>query len=136
VNLTQAVDTTLSSLRSQVSDYRGSGLVDLTTGMLLAADCAEETPDEVLDVIAAAVAEMLQGRAVTLLLDAWARHGVEASPSLRFREVVLTGEDHVTVVVRSRMNPDLVTVVICRRGINLGMLLAQVRQVVRRFDEE
>jgi predicted regulator of Ras-like GTPase activity (Roadblock/LC7/MglB family) len=136
VTLTQTVDSTLSAFRSEVSDYRGSGLVDLSTGMLLDADCADEAPGEVLDMLAAAVTELFRGRAVGRLLDTWSRHGVDAAPQLGFHEVVLTGTDHVTVLLRSRMRPDLVAVVVCRSGVNLGMLLAQARQVVRGLDAE
>lgn len=134
MNLTQAVDSTLSAFRSEVSDYRGSGLVDLSTGMLLDADCAEDVAGEVLDVLAAAVTELFRGRAVNRLLDTWSHHGVDASAQLGFGEVILRGAAHVTVLLRSRASPELVAAVVCTSEVNLGMLLAQARQVVRGLD--
>lgn len=58
MNLTHIVNTALKSFRQDVPDYVASGIVDLSTGMLLAIDTVDHHPREILDVVAAATADL------------------------------------------------------------------------------
>ena len=133
MNLTQIVETTLKSFRQDVPEYVGSGVIDLTTGMLLGFDTIDEQPREILDVMGAAVADLFGGRTVHQIESMWRRrYGIEdARPSMQ--EVLIRSGGLVMLFLRSP-HDDIVTAVACRRDVNIGMLLAQARHVMSEFD--
>jgi hypothetical protein len=71
VNRTQVINNTLNEFRQNVPDYVGSGFVDMSTGMLLAVDTVDNHPREILDVLAAATADLFQGKNVTKIEALW-----------------------------------------------------------------
>ena len=135
MNLATMVDTTLTSFRQDVPDYVGSALIDMSTGMLLDSDTIDDRPRELLDVLAAAATERFQGRTATQVEGLWHERRAEDDPEHLFREIIINSDDFVHVFLRSRTAPDFVAAVVCRSAVNLGMLLAQARQVMRTLDE-
>jgi hypothetical protein len=130
MTLTQAVHSTVQSFRRDVPEYVASGVVDLTTGMLLAADTVDAHPQEVLDVLAAATVDLLQSRSVIQIEEMWRdRRGVVPGPDDRhyFQEVLVQSENLVHLFLRSPENDDLVGVVICRKPVNVGLLFTMAR---------
>src|SRR5689334_22673241 len=121
MNLTQAVDSTVKAFRRDVPEYVASGVVDMTTGMLLAADTVDAHPQEMLDVLAAATVDLLQSRSVVQIEDMWrARRNDPAAPGEHyFQEVLVQSQNLVHLFLRSPENEDLVGVVICRRPVNI-----------------
>lgn len=134
MNLTQLVDTTLKSFRQDVPEYVGSGVVDLTTGMLLGADTVDDQPAEILDVMAAATADLFAGRTVGQIETLWRRHTGSSDDRHAMQEVLIHTPTLVLLFLRSAQSDDIVTAVAARRGVNVGMLLAQARQVMREVD--
>jgi len=130
MNLTQAVHSTVESFRRDVPDYVASGVVDMSTGMLLAADTVDDHPEEILDVLAAATVDLLQGRTVVQVEDMWReRRGAAAAGDRHyFQEVLVQSDNLVHLFMRSPANQDLVGVVVCRRPVNVGMLFTMARQ--------
>lgn len=136
MNLAQVVDTTLKSFRHAVPEYVASGIVDMSTGMLLDADTMDEHPHEIFDVLAAATAELFRGRTVTQIEQLWRdRRGLEHDAQHHyFQEILANSDNLVHLFVRSRQSPDIVAVVVCRHEVSLGMLFAQARRVMRELD--
>ncbi|GAA1834530.1 hypothetical protein GCM10009836_11000 [Pseudonocardia ailaonensis] len=135
MNLTQVVDTALKSFRHEIPEYVASGIVDMSTGMLLDADTVDEHPREILDVLAAATADLFQGRTVTQVEHMWReRRGLEPGAHHYFQEILVNSDSLIHLFLRSRHSPDIVAAVVCRLEANLGMLLAQARQVMRELD--
>jgi hypothetical protein len=129
----QLVSDTVRQFRREVPDCIASGLVDMSTGMLLAVDTLDEHPGEVLDLLAAATFDLFQGRNVVMIEDIFkARHGVQDDRH-HFQEILAHGDTLVHVFLRSR-NQDIVAVVVCNRTANTGMLLAQARMVMKQLD--
>ena len=130
MNLTQAVHSTVESFRRDVPDYVASGVVDMSTGMLLAADTVDDHPEEILDVLAAATVDLLQGRTVVQVENMWRERRGAATAGDRhyFQEVLLQSDNLVHLFMRSPANQDLVGVVVCRRPVNVGMLFTMARQ--------
>jgi hypothetical protein len=129
MNVTQAVRSTVESFRRDVPDYVASGVVDMTTGMLLAADTVDGHPDEILDVLAAATVDLLQGRTVVQVENMWnERRGDAARDRHYFQEVLVQSDNLVHLFLRSQSNEDLVGVVVCRRPVNVGLLFTMARQ--------
>jgi hypothetical protein len=133
MNLTQMVETTLKSFRQDIPEYVGSGVVDLSTGMLLGFDTLDEQPREILDVMGAAVADLFAGRTISQIESMWQRHHGVVDNRRSLQEVLIRSSGLVLLFLYSQHN-DIVTAVACRRDVNIGMLLAQARHVMREFD--
>lgn len=134
MNLTQIVNNALKSFRRDVPDYIGSGVVDMSTGMLLAMDTVDNHPREILDILAAATADLFQGRTVSQIEDVWKQSRGVMDQRHYFQEMLVNSENLVHLFMRSKANPDIVATVICTRQVNIGMLFAQARQVMRELD--
>jgi hypothetical protein len=132
MNLTQAVHSTVESFRRDVPDYVASGVVDMSTGMLLAADTVDNHPEEILDVLAAATVDLLQGRTVVQVENMWKERrgttGTGTGDRHYFQEVLVQSDNLVHLFMRSQSNEDLVGVVVCRRPVNVGLLFTMARQ--------
>lgn len=106
----------------------------MSTGMLLAVDTVDNHPREVLDIVAAATADLMQGRAVSRIEAIWRQRRGVTNGGHYFREVLINSEHFVHLFLRSDVNPDLVGIVVSASGVNVGMLIAQARQVMRELD--
>jgi predicted regulator of Ras-like GTPase activity (Roadblock/LC7/MglB family) len=136
LNLTHVVESTLKSFRHNIPEYLASGVVDMSTGMLLDADTIDDHPRDILDVLAAATADLFRGRTVTQIEELWQEQRGVAEQDRYFQEILIYSTNLVHLFIRSRSNQDIVAGVVCRRNVNLGMLFAQARRVMRELDEE
>ncbi|WP_127499954.1 hypothetical protein [Actinoplanes solisilvae] len=129
----QLITEAVQQFRTQVPECVGAGLVDMSTGMLLAADTLENHPGEVLDLIAAATFDLFQGRNVTMIEEIFkARYGVLDGRHY-FQEFLAQSDSYVHVFLRST-NQDIVAVVVARKTANTGMILTQARLVMKQLD--
>src|SRR6478672_6798324 len=111
----------VKSLRTDAPDCLASGAVDMSTGMLLSYETVDNHPPEVLDLLAGATLDLFQGRTVAMIEDVFKeRRGVHS-------------ENLTHLFVRMNEQQDVVAVVVCRKSVNVGMLFAQVRRVVREY---
>ena len=130
----QLVSEAVRLFRSQVPECVASGLVDMSTGMLLAVDTLDDHPSEVLDLLAAATFDLFQGRNVVMIEDIFkARRGVQEDRHY-FQEILVHSDNLVHVFLRSSVNQDIVAVAVCRKSANVGMLFAQARIVMKHLD--
>jgi hypothetical protein len=113
-----------------VPECIGAGLVDMSTGMLLAADTLDEHPHEVLDLIAAATFDLFQGRNVVMIEEIFkARYGV-LDDRHYFQEFLAQSDSHVHVFLRSS-NQDIAAVVIVFAAEGHRRLAAPVGQFLQ-----
>lgn len=133
MNRTQVINNTLKEFRQNVPDYVASGFVDMSTGMLLAVDTVDNHPREILDVLAAATADLFQGRNVTQIEALWNQYrGVEGGNY--FKEILVNSDNLVHLFLRSASNPEVTAVIVCTRQVSIGMLFAQARAVLKEYD--
>jgi len=133
-SMSQVVTDAVKEFRAMVPDCVASGLVDMSTGMLLAVDTLDDHPSEVLDLLAAATFDLFQGRNVVMIEDIFkTRRGVHSDRHL-FQEIVVNSDNLVHLFLRSAQNQDIVAVIVCRRAGNIGMLFAQARLVMKQLD--
>jgi hypothetical protein len=133
VNRTQVINNTLKEFRQNVPDYVASGFVDMSTGMLLAVDTVDNHPREILDVLAAATADLFQGKNVTQIEALWNQYrGVEGGNY--FKEILVNSDNLVHLFLRSASNPEVTAVIVCTRQVSIGMLFAQARAVLKEYD--
>ncbi|MET7653591.1 MULTISPECIES: hypothetical protein [Streptomyces] len=123
----------VKSLRTDAPDCVASGVVDMATGMLLSYETVDNHPPEVLDLLAGATLDLFQGRTVVMIEDVFKeRRGVQSENHF-FQEILVNSENLTHLFVRMTEQQDVVAVVVCRKSVNVGMLFAQVRRVVREY---
>lgn len=135
MELTRAVEQTIAALKAEAPDYLAAAVVDLSTGMLLDVDTTGQHPQDVLDVLAAATADLFEGRRVAEIRRMWAHQAPPGRGPQAFQEILLHSDDLVHLFVRSRTVTDLVAAVVCRRTANLGLLLSVGRQAAALLEE-
>ncbi|MFE5208694.1 hypothetical protein [Streptomyces sp. NPDC056600] len=121
----------VKTLRNEAPECVASGVVDMATGMLLAYETIDNHPPEVLDLLAGATLDLFQGRTVVMIEDIFKeRRGVQSDNHF-FQEILVNSDNLTHLFVRMTEQQDVVAVVVCRKAVNVGMLFAQTRRVVR-----
>ncbi|MGW0418773.1 hypothetical protein [Streptomyces sp. NPDC003015] len=123
----------VKSLRTDAPDCVASGVVDMSTGMLLSYETVESHPPEVLDLLAGATLDLFQGRTVVMIEDVFKERRGVSSDNHFFQEILVNSENLTHLFVRLVEQQDVVAVVVCRKSVNVGMLFAQVRRVVKEY---
>ncbi len=123
-----SLDAVLQKSVSEVPDCVAAGVVDLTTGMLLAIKTVDSHPSEVMDVLAAATADMFQGNNVQMIENIFKKaRGVANDDHHYFQEMIVNSDNLVHVFSRCKTNEEIVVAFVCRKSVNLGMALTKVR---------
>ncbi|SFQ97505.1 hypothetical protein SAMN04488564_101460 [Lentzea waywayandensis] len=118
-------------LRQEVPTCLAAGVVDMATGMLLAFETTDSHPSEVLDLLAGATLDLFQGRTVTMIEDIFKERRGIATAEHYFQEVLVNSSNLTHLFIRSNHDEDVVTVVVCPKSVNIGMLFASTRRVVK-----
>ncbi|WP_157573728.1 hypothetical protein [Nocardia jejuensis] len=130
-SLTDRIAVLVKALRADVPECLAAGAIDMSTGMLLAVETVDNHPQEVLDLLAAATLDLFQGRNVVMIEDIWKeRRGVQQE-SHYFQEILVNSDNLTHLFVRTESRDDVVIVVVCRKAVNVGMLFAQTRRVLK-----
>ncbi|MBW8738881.1 MAG: hypothetical protein JF621_17745 [Streptomyces turgidiscabies] len=123
----------VKALRTDAPECVASGVVDMATGMLLSYETVDNHPPEVLDLLAGATLDLFQGRTVAMIEDVFKeRRGVQSDQHF-FQEILVNSDNLTHLFVRLNEQQDIVAVVVCRKAVNVGMLFAQVRRVVKEY---
>ncbi|MCX4813512.1 MULTISPECIES: hypothetical protein [unclassified Streptomyces] len=123
----------VKTLRTDAPDCVASGVVDMATGMLLSYETIDNHPPEVLDLLAGATLDLFQGRTVVMIEDVFKERRGITSDHHFFQEILVNSENLTHLFVRMTEQQDVVAVVVCRKSVNVGMLFAQVRRVVKEY---
>ncbi len=124
MSLDKALQTAIASIPECVA----AGFVDLSTGMLLSAKTVDSHPAEVLEVVAAATADLFQGTNVSLIESMFKKaRGVENDNHHYFQEIIINSDNLLHVFLRSKSNEEHVATFVCRKSANLGMVLTKSR---------
>jgi len=124
-----SLDEQLSKAVANVPECLAGGYVDLTTGMLLSLKTVDSHPRDVIDLVAAATADLFQGQNVSMIemLFKRARGLPENTDHHYFQEIIINSDNLVHLFLRGKRYPDYVLVLVCRKSANLGMALTKGR---------
>ena len=123
-----SLDQALQATMSTVPECLASGYVDMDTGMLLGVQTVESHPQEVLDTLAAATADLFQGQSVTQIEKLFKKiRGQEKDEQHYFQEILVFSEHFLHVFMRTKKYPGHVVCFVCRRSANPGMVLTKAR---------
>ncbi len=124
-----SVDTILMRSMKDVPKAVATGIVDMSTGMLLGVKTVDSHPQEVLDLVAAATKDMFEGDNVTAIEDSFKRmRGVDTNERY-FKEMIVMSTNLVHVFARLKSMQSIITVVVCRADTNLGLALMKTREI-------
>jgi len=124
------IENALQQGVTSVPECVAAGYVDLSTGMLLGVRTVDSHPSEILELVAAATADMFQGANVTTIENMFKKsRGVEDGMHY-FNEMIVNSENLIHVFARCKENMEHVVVFVCRKSANLGMVLTKVRGLI------
>jgi hypothetical protein len=124
------LDATLQKAITSVPDCVATGFVDLSSGMLLGVKTVDSHPQEVVEMLAAATADLFQGPSVVSIEKIFrSARGVPENGQHYFQEVIVNSDNLIHVFIRGKKQQQ-VTTFVCRKGANLGMVLTKARMVV------
>lgn len=130
-----SLEATLSKVVSSVPDCVAAGVIDLSSGMILGLRTVESHPREVIDLLAAATADMFEGSNVKTIEELFRRsRGIPENGAHYFQEIIVNSENLIHVFIRGQRFPEYVTTFVCRRSANLGMALTKARFGIREIE--
>lgn len=121
-------DNALNQAAASVPECVAAGYVDIASGMLLALKTVDSHPQQVIDLLAAATADMFAGPNVSMIERIFKKaRGLQDDGFHYFQEVIVNSENLIHVFLRGKVNPNYVAVFVCRKTANLGMALTKAR---------
>lgn len=126
-----SLDSALQDAVKNVPEAVAAGLVDVSSGMLLGVKTVDSHPAEVIDVLAAATADLFQGSNVVTIENLFKKLRGTKETQHYFREIIVNSENLVHVFCRGAENESIVFCVICRASTNLGMALTKARAAAK-----
>lgn len=132
-----SLDKALSEAMSTIPECLASAYIDIASGFLLEVRTVDSHPQEVLDMVAAATADLFQGPNVMVIENHFKKsRGLDPKTSAHyFQEMIVFSENLVHLFMRTKKYPDHVACFVCRKSANIGMVLAKSRMVVETVAE-
>ena len=125
------LDQQLNAAVTSIPECLAAGYVDIASGMLLAVKTVDSHPSEVLDLVAAATADMFAGPNVSMIEKMFKKsRGVANDNHHYFQEIIVNSDNLLHVFMRGKRYPDYVAVFVCRKSANLGMALTKARMAM------
>lgn len=131
-----SLENALQKASQSVPECVAAGYVDMSTGMLLGAKTVDSHPAEVLDLVAAATADLFQGTNVVAIENMFKKaRGLKADDHHYFQEMLIFSDNLLHVFIRCSKNPNHVVTFVCRKNANIGMALAKTRMSMPSIEE-
>jgi hypothetical protein len=121
-------EDTLQQSVASIPECVAAGYVDLSSGMLLGIRTVDSHPHEVMELLAAATADLFQGSNVTIIEGMFKKaRGLAADTHHYFQEIIVNSDNLIHIFIRAKSNQDHVACFVCRKSANLGMALTKAR---------
>ena len=128
-------ENALNQAASTVPECVAAGYVDISSGMLLALKTVDSHPQQVIDLLAAATADMFAGPNVSMIERLFKKaRGLQDDGYHYFQEIIVNSENLIHVFLRGKTNPEYVAVFVCRKTANLGMALTKARLAMPKLE--
>lgn len=125
-DLNNALTTAVASIPECIA----AGYIDLNTGMLMGIKTVDSQPEDVVDLLAAATADLFQGQNVRMIEEIFKRaRGLKNDGRHYFQQIIVNSENLVHLFIRGR-NEQQVGCFVCRVSANLGMALTKARSAM------
>ena len=128
-------DIALNTAATTVPECVAAGYVDVASGMLLAIKTVDSHPRQVIDLLAAATADLFNGESVSMIERMFKKaRGLQDDGYHNFQEIIVNSENLIHVFLRGKTNPEYVAVFVCRKTANLGMALTKARLAMPKLE--
>ena len=125
-----SLDNALQKAVTTVPECVAAGYVDLSSGMLLGIKSVDSHPSQVIELLAAATADLFQGPNVQAIEKLFrSARGVPENGQHYFQEIIVNSDNLIHVFLRGKKQEQVATFV-CRKGANLGMVLTKARSIM------
>ncbi|MFK7988560.1 MAG: hypothetical protein AB8I08_21250 [Sandaracinaceae bacterium] len=122
------LENALAKAQASIPECVAAGYVEMDSGMLLGVRTMDSHPQEVLDLVAAATADLFQGPSVTAIEKMFRRsRGQQEDGNHYFRELVVFSDNLLHVFLRGKQYTNHAVVFVTRGSANVGMVLAKSR---------
>jgi hypothetical protein len=129
--MSSKLEGALQKAISSVPECVAAGYVDLSTGMLLGIKTVDSHPQEVLEMLAAATADMFQGTNVVTIEKMFKKsRGLKDDGHHYFNEMIVNSDNLIHIFLRGKKNEEQVLGLVCRKTANLGMAITKARSLV------
>ena len=126
-----SLDKALADAVSKVPECLAAGYVDMSTGMLLGVKTVDSHPQEILDMVSAATADLFQGPNVVAIEDHFKKSRGQKTDDVHFfQEIIVFSENLLHVFLRTKAYPDHVICFVSRKNANIGMVLTKARMAI------
>lgn len=130
-----SLEKALQEAQTAVPECLATGVVDLSSGMLLGVRTVDSHPQEVLDMVAAATGDMFQGQNVAAIEEHFKKaRGVSSDSHHYFQEIIVNSDNLIHIFQRGKKNENMVMVSVCRVSANLGMVLTRARMALPKVE--
>jgi hypothetical protein len=124
------LDKMLQKAVTSIPDCVAAGYIDLSSGMLLGIKSVDSHPREVIELLAAATADLFQGPNVQAIEKLFrTARGVPENGHHYFQEIIVNSDNLIHIFLRGKKQQQIATFV-CRKGANLGMVLTKSRMAM------
>jgi hypothetical protein len=122
-----SLDKALQKAMTTIPECLASGYVDMETGMLIGIQTIDSHPQEVLDTLAAATADLFQGSSVVQIENIFKKARGSKAENHYFNEILVFSENLIHVFMRTKKYANHVCCFVCRKSANPGMVLTKAR---------
>ncbi|KAB2896025.1 MAG: hypothetical protein F9K35_14805 [Burkholderiaceae bacterium] len=130
-----SLDAVLNQAASTVPECVAAGYVDAASGMLLSIKTVDSHPRDVIDLVAAATADLFNGPNVSMIERLFKKsRGLQDDGHHYFQEIIINSDNLIHVFLRGKTHPEYVAVFVCRRTANLGMALTKARMAMPQIE--
>ena len=124
------LNNALQSAITTVPECLAAGYIDLSSGMLLGIKSVDSQPTEVVELLAAATADLYQGKNVVAIEGIFKKaRGLKDDGHHYFQEFIVNSDNLIHVFIRGK-HQQQVACFVCRKSTNLGMALTKARSAM------
>ena len=121
------LNNALQTATAAIPECLAAGYIDLASGMLLGIKSVDSQPTEVVELLAAATADLYQGANVKMIESIFKKaRGLADDGHHYFQEIIINSDNLIHIFIRGK-NEEQVACFVCRKSANLGMALTKAR---------
>ncbi len=121
------LNAALQASIASIPECLAAGYIDLSSGLLLGIRTVDSQPTEVVELLAAATADLYQGTNVRMIESIFKKaRGLQDDGHHYFQEIIINSANLIHVFLRGK-NEQQVACFVCRKSANLGMALTKAR---------
>ncbi len=121
------LEVALQTATAFIPECLAAGYIDLASGMLLGIKSVDSQPTEVVELLAAATADLFQGPNVKMIENIFKKsRGLSEDGHHYFQEIIINSDNLIHIFIRGK-NEEQVACFVCRKSANLGMVLTKSR---------